>query len=214
MRMRRTMAMSTEAPPQTPVNWPADSTADSLNQGCFCRTLNAARLRAHIETDPSLQGLMQNITQTRPHLFSSTVVFLASEMEQKLLATVAAIERVAALPAYQAQALARAPAIAQQAFGPFGACMGYDFHLDASGPKLIEINTNAGGALLNAALARAQQTCCAAMDWAFVPNPRVEALEQTFFDMFLAEWRRQRGSDPLGSVVIVDDAPAAQYLAP
>jgi hypothetical protein len=214
MRLRRTMAMPTEAPPQSPVNWPADSTADSLNQGCFCRTLNAARLRAHIETDPSLQGLMQNITQTRPHLFSSTVVFLASEMAQQLLATVAAIERVAALPAYQAQALARAPAIAQQAFGPFGACMGYDFHLDASGPKLIEINTNAGGALLNAALARAQQTCCAAMDWAFVPNPRVEALEQTFFDMFLTEWRRQRGDSSLGTVVIVDDEPAAQYLAP
>lgn len=193
---------------------PPKSTADSLNQGCFCRTLNAARLRAHIETDPSLQGLMQNIAQTRPHLFSSTVVFLASEMKQKLLDTVAAIERVAALPAYQAQALARAPAIAQQAFGPLGACMGYDFHLDASGPKLIEINTNAGGALLNAALARAQQTCCAAMDWAFVPNPRLDTLEQMFFDMFLAEWRSQRGSDPLGSVVIVDDEPAAQYLAP
>jgi hypothetical protein len=214
MRMRRTMAMPIEAPPQTPVNWPANSTADSLNQGCFCRTLNAARLRAHIEIDPSLQGLMQNITQTRPHLFSSTVVFLASEMAQQLLATVAAIERVAALPAYQAQALARAPAIAQHAFGPLGACMGYDFHLDASGPKLIEINTNAGGVMLNAALARAQETCCAAMDGAFTHNARLDTLEQTVFDMFMSEWRRQRGDSPLGSVVIVDDAPAAQYLAP
>jgi hypothetical protein len=199
---------------ETPVNWPANSSADSLNQGCFCRTLNADRLRAHIESDPSLQGLMHNIAQTRPHLFSSTVVFLSSEMAQQITATVAAIERVTALPAYQAQALARAPAIAQQAFGPLGACMGYDFHLEAGGPKLIEINTNAGGALLNAALARAQQTCCAAMDWAFVPNARLDSLAQTFFDMFLAEWRSQRGNSPLGSVLIVDDEPAAQYLAP
>jgi D-alanine-D-alanine ligase-like ATP-grasp enzyme len=29
---------------------------------------------------------------------------------------------------------------------------GYDFHLTDDGPKLIEINTNAGGGLLNAYL--------------------------------------------------------------
>lgn len=193
---------------------PANSSAEILNQHCFCRTLNARRLREQIEGDPSLTGLMQDITQTRPHLFSSTVVFLSSEMEQRIMATVAAIERVIALPAYQTQALSRAPAIAQHAFGPSGACMGFDFHLGARGPKLIEINTNAGGALLNTALARAQETCCAAMDWAFIHNTRLDTLEQTFFDMFLAEWRSQRGDAHLGSVVIVDNDPAAQYLAP
>lgn len=220
------MAMPTDSSPivsaqkesmttlETTVTLPIKSSAETLNQNCFCRTLNMDLLREQLESDPSRQGLMQNIAQTRPHLFSSTVVFLSSEMEQKIIATVAAIERVAALPAYQAQALSRAPAIAQQAFGPVGACMGFDFHLGAGGPQLIEINTNAGGALLNASLARAQQTCCAAMDWAFTPNARRDTLEQTFFDMFLAEWRSQRGNHPLGSVVIVDDEPAAQYLAP
>ena len=98
--------------------------------------------------------------------------------------------------------------------------MGFDFHLGVHGPKLIEINTNAGGALLNTALARAQEACCAAMDWAFTPpagldaNDALDTLEQTFFDMFIAEWRSQRGKDRLGSVVIVDDDPSAQYLAP
>lgn len=192
----------------------ANSSAETLNQGCFCRTLNVNRLQEQLESDPSLHGMMDNIAQTRPHLFSSTVVFLSSEMEQRITATVAAIERVVALPNYQAQALARAPAIAQQAFGPVGACMGFDFHLGAGGPQLIEINTNAGGALLNAALARAQETCCKEMDRAFIPNARLDTIEQTFFDMFMAEWRRQRGNNHLGSVVIVDDNPAAQYLAP
>ena len=193
---------------------PLNSSAETLNLGCFCRTLDRASLRTHMECDPSLQGLTQNIAQTRPHLFSSTVVFLSSEMARQITATVAAIERVAALRDYQAQAMSRAPAIAQHAFGPLGACMGYDFHLRAGRPRLIEINTNAGGALLNTALARAQQACCTAMDWAFLPNAHLDTLEQTFFDMFLAEWRSQRGSKPLGSVVIVDDEPAAQYLAP
>lgn len=200
--------------PPAPLSWPLDRSAQALNRDCFCRTLNRSRLQAQLEGDPSLHGLLQDITQTRAHLFASTVVFLSSAMAQKITAAVAAIERVAALPAYQSQALARAPAIAQPAFGPLGVCMGYDFHLSADGPRLIEINTNAGGALLNAALARAQESCCAALDSAFTPNPDLNTLEQTWFDMFQLEWRRQRGNLPLNTIVIVDDDPAAQYLAP
>lgn len=193
---------------------PIRSSAETLNHDCFCRTLNQQRLREQIERDPSLKGLMQSITQTRAHLFSSTVVFLSREMEQQMTATIAAIEHIMALPAYQALALARAPAIAQHAFGPVGACMGFDFHLGLAGPQLIEINTNAGGALLNVALARAQETCCEAMDWAFPAKVSPDTLEQTFFDMFIAEWLNQRGSSTLGYVLIVDDDPQAQYLAP
>lgn len=188
--------------------------AEFLNQDCFCRTLNQDRLREQIEREPSLKGMMQSIIETRPHLFSSTVVFLADETAQKIAATIAAIERVIALPLYQAQALARAPAMAQHNFGPVGACMGFDFHLGEQGPQLIEINTNAGGALLNVALARAQETCCKEMDWAFAPKASPDTLEQTFFDMFATEWRHQRGNATLDYAVIVDDDPGAQYLAP
>jgi len=39
-------------------------------------------------------------------------------------------------------------------------------------------------------------------------------LEATFFEMFKAEWRLQRGDAPLRAVAIVDDDPAGQYLAP
>lgn len=209
----------------TPLSQPPDSApapaflaprspADFLNRDCFCRTLNQARLREQIEREPSLKGLMANITQTRPHLFSSTVVFLADDMAQKMAATIAAIERVIALPLYRAQALARSPATAQHAFGPVGACMGFDFHLGVQGPQLIEINTNAGGALLNVALARAQEACCKEMDWAFASKSSPDTLEQTFFDMFRLEWQRQRGDAVLGYALIVDDDPSAQYLAP
>ncbi len=191
-----------------------DSSAEELNRDCFCQTLNLNLLRAHLERDPSLLGLMETITQTRPHLFSSTVVFITTNMAQQIADTVAAIERVVVLQGYQEQALARAPAVAQRDFGPVGVCMGYDFHLGVDGPQLIEINTNAGGILLNAALARAQQTCCKAMDRAFAPNGRLDTLEQTIFDMFMADWRRQRGEARLGSVAIVDDQPHEQYLAP
>jgi hypothetical protein len=181
---------------------PARSSAQALNQRCRCRTLNEPLLRAQ------MGGTLS------PQLFSANVVFLANEVVQQIVQLVTAIERVAALPAYKTQALAHAPAIAHQAFGPLGACMGYDFHLGAEGPKLIEINTNAGGALLNVALARAQQSCCAEMDAALPPNARDDDLEATVFVMFAAEWRRQRGDAPWRTALIVDEAPAAQYLAP
>ena len=190
------------------------NTVEGLNQGCFCRTLNEERLRENLESDPSLAGLAQHIAKTRPNLFSSTVVFVSPAMAATIAAAVAAIERVIALPQYQAAALARAPSIAQHAFGPAGAFMGYDFHLSPQGPRLIEINTNAGGAMLTAALARAQRACCEAMNWAFTPNAELQTLEQTYFDMFVAEWRLQRGDAPMNSLAIVDDEPAAQYLAP
>jgi hypothetical protein len=193
---------------------PILTTAETLNQHCYCRTLSRDRLREELENHAGLPGLMDSITQTRPHLFSSTVVFLSREMADRIAGMVAAIERVAALPAYQAQALARAPAVARHAWGPVGACMGYDFHLSSTGPQLIEINTNAGGALLNVALARAQQSCCEAMDMALGPMPRPDSLEADIFGMFMTEWRSQRGDTPLRTALIVDDAPDEQYLAP
>ncbi len=189
-------------------------TAEALNRDCFCRTLNVERLREQLETEPSLQGMMENITKTRPNLFSSTVVFISTEMQRQITATVAAIEHVAALPGYQMQALSRADASAQHNLGPLGVCMGYDFHLSTQGPQVIEVNTNAGGLLLNVALARAQEACCDELNWAFPSNARRDTLRQTIFDMFAEEWRLQRGVLPWRSLVIVDSAPADQYLAP
>lgn len=190
------------------------TTAEALNKHCYCRTLDAGKLQQQLAQDPALASMAGDWALTRPHLFSSTVVFLAQSVVAQIDAAVQALERVMALPAYQAQALARAPALAAHAFGPVGMFMGYDFHLDARGPRLIEVNTNAGGAMLNAALARAQQSCCEGMDWAFMPDPARLRVDDTFMDMFASEWQLQRGQVPLHRVVIVDDEPAAQYLYP
>jgi hypothetical protein len=198
----------------TPATASVLSSAEALNRDCFCRTLNMTRLREQLESEPSLKGMMANITETRPNLFSSTVVFISEEVQQQVTATITAIERVAALPGYQIQALSRANASAQHDFGPLGACMGYDFHLSAAGPQLIEVNTNAGGMLLNVALARAQEACCDELDWAFTSSTRRDTLKKVIFDMFATEWQLQRGAVPWRSVVIVDKAPQDQYLAP
>ncbi|GAB4399091.1 MAG: hypothetical protein OHK0048_11880 [Rhodoferax sp.] len=187
-------------------------TAQTLNTQVFCRSLDWAMLRHLIEHDPSLQGLAEHISQTRGTLFAHTFVFVASAVQQQILETVAAVERVAKLPGYQDQALARASALALRDWGPLGACMGYDFHLDGDQVKLIEINTNAGGLLLNAALTQAQQDCANAP--ATVTPPSEHDVRAQVWAMFAREWALQRGNAPWQRVLIVDDAPTTQYLAP
>lgn len=189
--------------------------SDTLNLGCMCRTLDAARLREQLEAEPRMAGLVSQLATSHPHLFSQTAVFLDPATRDAVARAVAAIERVMALPAWQEAALADAPAIARHNFGPAGVFMGYDFHLGTQGPRLIEINTNAGGAFLNAALARAHRACCESMDVLFdAGTPGLPALDGEYVAMFRGEWESQRGGLPLRNIVIVDDAPQAQYLAP
>jgi hypothetical protein len=190
------------------------TSAEALNRDCYCRTLNTQRLREQLEANPGLQGLLDSISHTRPNLFSGSVVFMSDRVRGQIGSAVAAIERVASLPAFQAQALARADAVAQHDWGPRAVCMGYDFHLSAIGPQLIEINTNAGGLLLNAALARAQDACCDELDLAFKSTVQHDSLDQDLFAMFANEWQLQRGQTPWRNVLIVDSDPQQQYLAP
>lgn len=199
---------------EAPQNVHVTDSAQSLNHSCYCKTLNKEVLQQQLDRDPSVSGIMADLMQSRPHLFSSTVVFVSPETKQHISEAIEVLERVIAHPAYQALALQRAPEIAKHRYGPRGVFLGFDFHLDAEGPKLIEINTNAGGALLNTALARAQEACCQQMEWALHPNPSLELLEQQFVEMFRQEWRMQRGAAPLRTLVIVDEDPHNQYLAP
>ncbi|GAB3550137.1 hypothetical protein GCM10027343_32830 [Noviherbaspirillum agri] len=188
--------------------------AESLNRACACRTLDPDKLRRQLEAEPSLAGLSDEIATSRPHLFSSTAVFMSPQQLDRIKGVIAAVEKLVALPAYRDLVLARAPAIAAAAYGPRSVFMGYDFHLGETGPQLIEINTNAGGALLNTALARAQQACCAQMEALYQATGDLSQADRTIWNMFAEEWRLQRGDAPLSRIAIIDDAPGEQYLYP
>jgi hypothetical protein len=187
--------------------------SERLNRECACITLDRDALCAAMEREAGDPAFCATLIRTRPHLFSNSPVFLSEANVAAMLRVVRAIESVARLPAYRGAVLSRSPGIAQHDFGPRGAFMGYDFHLAASGPRLIEINTNAGGAFLNALLARAQHACC---EEVLNGLRRSEALD---FDsavarMFAREWRLQRRDGALQRIAIVDDRPAEQYLYP
>ncbi len=186
--------------------------AERLNKACFCVTLDRHSLEASLRGELGAEAFAA-LASERRHLFAEAPVFLPASDVRAMLDAVAAIETAAQLPQYQAAVLGWGPPIAARDFGPRGAFMGYDFHAGASGPKLIEVNTNAGGAFFNALLARAQVACCAPVERALALKT-LDAFEPAVIAMFDAEWRAQGRTQPLKRIAIVDDAPSDQYLYP
>ena len=190
------------------------STAESLNRSCYCLTLDESALRRELEADLGHHGMSREMIESHPHLFASLPMFVLRDHVERMAAVVRAVEAVAATGHFRQAALAWAPEIARYDPGSAGGLLGFDFHLVDAGPQLIEINTNPGGALLNTLLGRAHRACCA--DTAGLAMAPMEAgdIEAALFEVFLSEWRAQRGDAPLKSVVLVDDSPAQQYLYP
>ncbi|WP_333650939.1 hypothetical protein [Candidatus Binatus sp.] len=199
-------------------NAPASSTRDRLtlegrlNQECFCIDVDPARVWRAVEQTTAGIVSGEVLARDRAHLFSNAPVFL-SQADLIAMGEVAqAVEAVGELKTFQAEVLAWAPEIARIDFGPRGAFMGYDFHLTPNGPKLIEVNTNAGGAFLNAILAQAWVACCPEVQ-ALAPQPPA-GFEDAVWNMCEAEWRLQRRAGRPRVIAIVDDAPQHQFLYP
>lgn len=170
----------------------ADTDAARLNGQCQ----DVARMDEALQRAIRAQGdAWQALVQERcPHLFASAPVFIGASQWQQMRAVIAAVEAVVA---------------STPPHGALGVFYGYDFHLNAQGAHLIEINTNAGGGFLNALLIDSQ--CETGLPGAAVAG--VE-LEQRFLAMFRNEWRLVHGAAPLSCIAIVDERPEAQYLYP
>jgi hypothetical protein len=189
---------------------PVQTLSERLNQNCFCVTLDRASLCEALEHEAADPEFCEAFIRPKAHLFANVPVFISASEIAEMQRVVAAIEATARLASYKAAVLSWAPEISQKDHGPVGALMGYDFHLGMDGPHLIEINTNAGGAFLNALLARAQRACCAEMDMPL----KQHTFEDAAFRMFQDEWTRQRGTGGARRIAIVDDNPDEQYLYP
>ncbi len=189
------------------------SISERLNQECFCITLDRDALCRALEREAGDPEFCRIFIGPKTHLFSNVPVFLSEANVAAMLRIVHAVEAATRLPGYRDAVLSWAPEIARHDFGPVGVFMGYDFHLAAEGPKLIEVNTNAGGAFLNALLARAQRACCAEIEVA-LGTPRTDDFESAVVPMFQHEWELQKRQGVPRRIAIVDDRPAEQYLYP
>ncbi len=216
----------------------ATDRAQILNEQCACITLDRVKLNAELarELDASFQahananvltvGAVQDKSSLRDQnallcglalsndatigLFSDTTLFVSAKNVRQIDAFIAAHQRITALTGWRSAALNGATEVTRHETGSQGVLMGYDFHLSEQGPQLIEINTNAGGALLNMTLARAQRACCGLTD----PMQTQAQDSAKMLDMFYAEWRACKANAPLRHVAIVDQSPLEQYLLP
>lgn len=142
----------------------------------------------------------------RPNLLADSRVYLATRWYQAMATAIAAIERVVASPGWQSRVLAEAGESAPGAAQSKGVFFGYDFHITEQGPRLIEINTNAGGGFINASFLQWQQ--------GGTGLAKGEEVEQAFVAMFRREWQSAGKTAPLQRVAIVDETPESQYLNP
>ncbi len=188
-----------------------ESFAEILNRDCRCISIDHAAL------ERETRGLLADASVTLPpwaesSLFAAVPVFVSREHMRTMHDVVLAIHALANSPAYREVVLSRAPDIARHPVAQHGVYFGYDFHLGEQGPALIEINTNAGGPLLNLLLARAQQSCCEEMSHLVAAGERLETLAEEFVNMFRREWDLARPGQLLSTVAIVDDDPERQFL--
>ncbi len=186
---------------------------ERLNQECFCITLNRDELVRALAKELGDAQLVTSLIDARPHLFSNTPVFMSEIEISDTLRIVRAVEAASALPGYRNTVLSWAPDVARHDPGTLGVFMGYDFHLTVDGPKLIEVNTNAGGAFLNALLCKAQSTCCAEVDAALTTSAAGQ-FESAVSRMFENEWRLQGRTGNPKRIAVIDDKPEEQYLYP
>ena len=189
-------------------------TLDNFNRECFCISLDEQALARSMAADIGDAALFALVQDRLPSLFSARPVVLSQAQVQAMAQLISALESVMDLPAYREEVLSRSDPIARHPTRAQSVFMGYDFHVHAGGMGLIEVNTNAGGALLNALLARAQRACCAEIEPLVPTGPQVDALEAAFVAMFQNEWRLCQPARALQTVAIVDAAPAQQYLYP
>jgi hypothetical protein len=143
-----------------------------------------------------------------------TVISLEPAHYEVLRRTVALAFRLARSPRYQARVDSEASHHLRFDPGNFGVFMGYDFHVTPGGPRLIEINTNAGGALVNglhtAALCDPRALACLCAD--LLP---VETVEERLVAQFVAEYEAARGAGARPrTIAIADERPREQFLYP
>jgi hypothetical protein len=184
---------------------------DALNDSCHCISLDEAALVRHFDAALLREGGLPRLLVGREHLFAPYPVFANQAQWDAMQAVIRAAHEVMALPAFRADALAGTEWPDQHTLS---AMMAFDFHPEAGGAKLIEINTNAGGAYLAALLAESQRNCCEFVDGVLASPFCGREAPQRWFADFLHEWALARGERPLRRVLIVDDQPEQQFLYP
>jgi len=182
-----------------------------LNETCHCVSLDEKALQAHFDAALARAGSLPALLAGREHLFAPYPVFASRDQLRAMQAVIEAAHEVMALPAWREEALRGLPWPDENTRSVL---MGFDFHPQPDGAKLIEINTNAGGAYLAALQADSQRACCEFAGAALASPTAGSDTPRRWFEDFLSEWRLSRGDRELRRALIVDENPEQQFLYP
>ncbi|TGK03389.1 circularly permuted ATPgrasp domain protein [Leptospira selangorensis] len=170
--------------------------AEILNEKCSCSTLNKERL------------------SEEAHFYSETPSFINISDKNRIEQILTSIRDALRLPEVRDRILSDYDPRERAGNTTGGVFLSLDFHYTKEGPKLIEINTNAGGAYLQLKLLEAQIRCCKVVDIA-MPNVEVlRTLEERFYSIFLDEWSSNGRIGRPDFIAIVDESPSNQFLYP
>lgn len=158
--------------------------ADFLNQNCHCKTLD---------------------TKTLPAFFSAAPHFLSKQNLETIGSFIGSYEDFLEDPEVRRSFAAGYPVIEKGVFNS------YDFHITAEGPRLIEINSNAGGALLSLLASENIEYCCDGME-RYLPDAERRFDREKLIAMFRNEFQLRFPARELKRVAIVDEDPEAQFF--
>lgn len=185
---------------------------EAINSFCHCLPFEAEHRRDRVASGSCDQRLA-SLLADRSGLYAGTAVFLARDHYLQMAQLVDAVAQSTATRSYEAAVQARDPGIdLTRQRASRSVLMGFDFHVSAEGPKLIEINTNAGAAFLAKQFADAGSDCLT--NAPFQPDFSEVRIDDMLASMFTREWNAVRPGEPLRRLAIVDDDPENQYLYP
>lgn len=184
-----------------------------LNETCNCMPIDPGRVAATI-AGGSL-ALQTSLAQ-RPVMFAGSPVFLSPADLSDMQAQVSSIEKILYTPDFEELLFNRCNDQHSELAQPIcrgestpGLFMGYDFHMTREGPRLIEINTNAGGAFIvhNLYNSLSDMPVCGEK-WGGASDPA------WMFTMVIKEWQHAGRHGIPQTLAIVDEAPQTQFLHP
>ncbi|PJZ68668.1 circularly permuted ATPgrasp domain protein [Leptospira perolatii] len=193
-----------------------ETVAQLLNRSCHCVTLEKNKLEKEFlsQISGAQVGTFSEGNELVSRYFSESASFIDQKEKEEMESVLRAIRTAIDHPNIRKTLLKDVPSRWRERNSKGGVFLSLDFHLTKFGPKLIEINTNAGGAFLQLKLISSQIECCPEVREALPEKSQLEELEKKFLSMFLEEWELQGKTGRPEFIVIVDENPESQFLYP
>lgn len=187
-----------------------------LNRECQCVTLEKSVLEEvfHSKILKANGAEHLDIDALSKSYFSSSAFFLDPKELDAIQTTVSTFQRILKNHSVRKELLREFPERLRKRFSEGGVFLSFDFHLTEEGPKLIEINTNAGGAFLETKLMEAQKECCPEVSEMLPRADEIRAIEDNFLNTFFREWKSSGREGNPKFIAIVDENPTEQFLYP